>query len=150
MNPDHTLEALDLPTEDPAPDFREAIKPLIQRCSELTSDEIFQKAIIEARQAGTYCFTPDQFRASEQGKANEHVGLFEIHHVPGERQTPCWWPTAASTSAKRPLAGLKVVDLTRIIAAPSITRELAELGGLLSFTAQRGLFHRSLMLRQLA
>ena len=134
MNPDYTLKALDLPTENPASDFREAIKPLIQRCSELTSDEVFQKSIIEVRQAGTYCLTPDEFRASAQGKANEHVGLFEIHHVPNTKQKPCWWPSA-STSAERPLSGLKVVDLTRIIAAPSITRELAELGGKLSFVS---------------
>jgi crotonobetainyl-CoA:carnitine CoA-transferase CaiB-like acyl-CoA transferase len=32
------------------------------------------------------------------------------------------------TGVKRPLAGLKVLDITRVIAAPSITRGLAEMG----------------------
>jgi crotonobetainyl-CoA:carnitine CoA-transferase CaiB-like acyl-CoA transferase len=32
------------------------------------------------------------------------------------------------SSAERPLAGLKVIDLTRVIAAPTITRSLAEMG----------------------
>ena len=32
------------------------------------------------------------------------------------------------SSPQRPLAGLKVVDLTRVIAAPTITRSLAEMG----------------------
>jgi len=48
--------------------------------------------------------------------------------VPSANQPPCWWPDSPETSAQRPLAGLKVLDLTRVIAAPAVTRGLAELG----------------------
>ncbi|KAK7043884.1 hypothetical protein VNI00_008050 [Paramarasmius palmivorus] len=84
----------------------------------------------EYRQAGTICQTVDEYLSSEHGKANAHVGLYEVHHVPNPSQKPSWWSTPEGTRAdpSRPLFGLKVVDLTRIIAAPTIGRELAELG----------------------
>ncbi len=77
-------------------------------------------------QAGVIAESIHSFRESEHGKANAHVGLFEIHDVPATAYPPSWWP--GESSAERPLAGLKVVDLTRVIAAPAVTRGLAELG----------------------
>lgn len=81
------------------------------------------------RQAGTIAWTPEEYLKSEHGR-NSHVGLYEIQHVPNGSQKASWWPEnkALSSSPKRPLAGLKIVDLTRIIAGPAISRELAELG----------------------
>ncbi|KAI0533938.1 CoA-transferase family III domain-containing protein [Xylaria digitata] len=45
-------------------------------------------------------------------------------------QPAAWWPKNDSypPSPKRPLAGLKVVDLCRVIAGPAIARGLAEMG----------------------
>jgi hypothetical protein len=80
------------------------------------------------RQAGTVAWTPDEYFASEHGKANAHIDLYEIQSKENPKQIPSWWPETPKTSAQRPLAGLKVVDLTRIIAGPSITRSLAEMG----------------------
>lgn len=79
-------------------------------------------------QAGTICWTIDEYRASEHGKANAHVGLYEIHHHDNPRQAPGWWVSSPATSPNRPLAGLKVVELGRAVAAPTISRGLAELG----------------------
>lgn len=80
------------------------------------------------KQAGVVTETVDSFRATEHGKANAHVGLFEIQSVLNPSHKPSWWPPTAETSPSRPLAGLKVVGLIRIIAAPAVTRGLAELG----------------------
>ncbi|PPQ67240.1 hypothetical protein CVT24_011559 [Panaeolus cyanescens] len=90
------------------------------------------------RQAGTTCQSPQEYRDSVHGKANAHVGLYEIHHIPNETQKAGWWDNRASGTTGvqngggggklRPLQGLKIVDLSRIIAAPTISRELAELG----------------------
>ncbi|KXN81472.1 Succinate--hydroxymethylglutarate CoA-transferase [Leucoagaricus sp. SymC.cos] len=80
-------------------------------------------------QAGTICHSITEYRETPHGKANAHVGLYEIHHHTSSTQHPSWWPSIQNhTSPTRPLFGLKVLDLTRIIAAPTITRELAELG----------------------
>ncbi|ESK89134.1 CAIB/BAIF family enzyme [Moniliophthora roreri MCA 2997] len=84
----------------------------------------------EYRQAGTICQSTEEYLSSEHGKANAHVGLYEVHHIPNPSQKSTWWtmPEGTQPDPSRPLFGLKVVDLTRIIAAPTIGRELAELG----------------------
>jgi crotonobetainyl-CoA:carnitine CoA-transferase CaiB-like acyl-CoA transferase len=81
----------------------------------------------EHEQAGTICYTIDEFKATDHYKANAHVELFETHRV--DDGTPAsWWKLADQGSVERPLAGLKVLDLTRVIAAPAVTRSLAEYG----------------------
>lgn len=82
----------------------------------------------EYKQAGTICWTTEEYQNGEHGKANAHIRLYEIHEALNDQQPPCWWPESPQTSPKRPLASLKVVDLTMIIAAPAVTRGLAELG----------------------
>ncbi|KAJ8085869.1 hypothetical protein PM082_004688 [Marasmius tenuissimus] len=82
----------------------------------------------EYRQAGTICQSVDEYLTSEHGKANAHVGLYELHHVPNPSQKPSWWEPPSAPDPSRPLFGLKIIDLSRIIAAPTIGRELAELG----------------------
>ncbi|KIW37097.1 uncharacterized protein PV06_10724 [Exophiala oligosperma] len=127
MNPDPTLDYLGLPHDMPAASLQDAWPPYVKRVSELSSREIQDMADAN-RQAGVTCQSFDSYRASEHGKANSHVGLFEIKDCHNSLQPPCWWPDSPQTCAQRPLAGLKVVDLSRIIAAPAVTRGLAELG----------------------
>jgi CoA-transferase family III len=102
--------------------------PFQAKISQLSSTDLQTLAADKYRQAGTTCLSASEYFASEHGQANAHVGLLEIHPVLAASQPRCWWPATAQTSAKRPLAGLKVVDLTRVIAAPAVTRGLAELG----------------------
>lgn len=130
MNPDPTLDSIGLPHDMDAASVEDSWIPFKEKISKLDSVELQSLVTDKYRQAGVICNSVDEYFASEHGKANEHVGLFEIYSVPGSRvsQLPCWWPETPHTSAKRPLAGLKVVDLTRVIAAPAVTRGLAELG----------------------
>lgn len=128
MNPNPTLESLDLPLESPATSHEEAIGPFVEAVSKLESQELQHLETDVYRQAGTICYSTDEYRNSTHGKANEHVGLFEIRPHANEAQRPGWWPTVPQTSAARPLAGLKIVDLTRVIAGPAVSRSLAELG----------------------
>lgn len=96
--------------------------------SQIENSEMQRVASDVYRQAGVICESLDSFRSSDHGKANAHVGLFEIHPVSNLLQPATWWTSTPQTSASRPLEGLKVVDLTRVIAAPAVTRGLAELG----------------------
>jgi len=80
------------------------------------------------KQAGTICWTKEEYSQSDHGKANSHIGLFDLKSYPNPNQEAGWWNDVPWSSHKRPLAGLKVVGLTRIIAGPSITRGPAELG----------------------
>lgn len=127
LNPDPMLNVLGLPRTMDTDPGQEAWRPFQESVSKFTSVGLL-KATEEARQAGHVCNSFDEYCKSEHGRENAHVGLFEIHRVENSNHQPSWWPSASQTSASKPLAGLKVVDLTRIIAAPTVTRGLAELG----------------------
>jgi hypothetical protein len=128
MNPEPTQDSVGLPHELETKTPEESWAPYVEKVGEIDSAEMQRLASDVFKQAGTICWTKDEFRESEHGRANKHVGLYEIHDIENQKQGPCWWPDAPETSARRPLAGLKVVDLTRVIAAPAMTRGLAELG----------------------
>ncbi|KAK5019942.1 hypothetical protein LTR16_000022 [Cryomyces antarcticus] len=128
MNPEPTLDSIGLPHNMEAKTKEDAWKPFMEKISQIDSSDMQHRASDTYRQAGTICWTTDEYKQSVHGKANSHVGLFEIHEHPNPSQSACWWPDSPQTSAKRPLAGLKVVDITRVIAAPAIGRGLAELG----------------------
>ncbi|KAI1357860.1 CoA-transferase family III [Xylaria arbuscula] len=104
MNPDPTLTALGLPLFGKEDDTYESAVETIQAKS---SEDYF---------------------ASEHGQASGRIGLYELSKTGS--QPASWWPTNDSypASPQRPLAGLKVVDLCRVIAGPAITRSLAEMG----------------------
>tara|TARA_R110002003_G_scaffold228_14_gene16690 strand:+ start:4974 stop:6449 length:1476 start_codon:yes stop_codon:yes gene_type:complete len=128
MNPEPSQDSLGLPHEMDVTTPEEAWAPYEEKMAQIESKEMQRLASDVYRQAGTICWTTEEFKKSEHGKANAHVGLYEIHSVENKKQPACWWPDSPETSARRPLAGLKIVDLTRIIAAPAMTRGLAELG----------------------
>lgn len=128
MNPDPTQDSVGLSHFKDVASVEESWEPYVEKLAQIDSDEMQRLASDVHKQAGTICWTTEEFKNSEHGKANAHVGLYEIHPVVNEKQPPCWWSEIPETSAQRPLAGLKVVDLTRVIAAPAVTRGLAELG----------------------
>jgi crotonobetainyl-CoA:carnitine CoA-transferase CaiB-like acyl-CoA transferase len=99
-----------------------------EKVAQMHSEEVQRLASDVYKQAGTICYSAEEYAESEHGKANAHIGLYEIHHAKNKGHKACWWPSTAETSAQRPLAGLRVVDLTRVIAAPAVARGLAELG----------------------
>lgn len=131
MNPEPTLTALELPLDGQEGDTYDSTVERIQNVVAQHDSESLDKLMNEQyKQAGTIAWTVGEFLQSEHGQANAHVGLYELEKVEGCSQPASWWPDSPSmpSSPQRPLAGLKVVDLTRVIAAPTITRSLAEMG----------------------
>lgn len=128
MNPEPTQDSVGLPHNKDVASPEESWAPYEEKLAQIDSKEMQRLASDVYKQAGTICWSTEEFKNSEHGKANAHVGLYEIHDVKNEKQPACWWPEIPETSAQRPLAGLKIVDLTRIIAAPAVSRGLAELG----------------------
>ncbi|EEU43602.1 uncharacterized protein NECHADRAFT_45502 [Fusarium vanettenii 77-13-4] len=128
LNPTPTLQNVGLPAELDVGTYEDGVQIFQNAFSKLDSEKL-QAITDETRQAGTICYTTGEYLQSKHGRANEHVGLWEIHDRPNTNQVPCWFASPnVQADPSRPLAGLKVVDLTRIIAGPSITRSLAELG----------------------
>ncbi|BCS23627.1 uncharacterized protein APUU_40071S [Aspergillus puulaauensis] len=128
MNAVPSLTALDLPLTADYTSEAEASRVIQDRVSQLDSQELDTLMNEEYRQAGTICYSTEEFKHGDHGKHNAQAGLYELRHVPNVNQQPAWWKDSADTGVSRPLAGLKVIDLTRVIAGPSITKGLAELG----------------------
>ncbi|KAE8332299.1 CoA-transferase family III [Aspergillus sergii] len=131
LNADLTLDSIGFPRWRPDLQGRsreEILELYMDRMKEIESQDMEHRVSEIYGQAGTTCWSTEEYLASEHGRANSKVGLYEIHEHINPTQVPCWWPPSPDTSAKRPLAGLKVVDLTRVIAGPAITRSLAEMG----------------------
>ncbi|TFK34340.1 CoA-transferase family III domain-containing protein [Crucibulum laeve] len=129
MNHRPTQEALRVERDDEAKDIPSASRKYQERVSEwdaLALDELINE---KYRQAGTVCLTIEEYFASSHGKANAHVGLFEVHHIVNEKQKAGWWtPVEGKTTPSRPLFGLKVLEFTRAVASPIMGKELAEYG----------------------
>jgi crotonobetainyl-CoA:carnitine CoA-transferase CaiB-like acyl-CoA transferase len=129
LNPDPSLEAIGCPWDMPElTTVEDSWAPFVAKMAEKDAEEWDHILGEEARQAATICHSPAEYAESPQGKATADVGLYKIHHHPDPSLRSGWWQSVEATSVQRPLAGLKVVDLTRIVAGPSIGRGLAELG----------------------
>ncbi|KAJ5320049.1 hypothetical protein PENANT_c025G03727 [Penicillium antarcticum] len=128
MNANPSLTALEIPLDHPVSSMARAFKLIQDHVLRHDSNELDALMNETYRQAGTACLTTEEYKASKHGKANANAGLYELTHIPNRTQKPTWWQETSDTEVKRPLAGLKVLDLTRVIAGPSISRGLAEWG----------------------
>lgn len=131
LNSDPTLTALGLTLEGEPEDTYEAVVERIQnKVLEFEAPALDDLMNRQYRQAGTTVLSAEEYLATEHAQTNANVGLYEIISDKNSLQPPGWWPENNSFPPlpNRPLAGLKVVDLTRVIAGPTITRGLAELG----------------------
>ncbi|KAL4919194.1 CoA-transferase family III domain-containing protein [Aspergillus aurantiobrunneus] len=95
----------------------------MDKVAQWDADEIDRVANEEYRQAEVTCYTPDEFFASEQGQIMGKEPLYTLKKRPAPR-TP--WPTPKDPS--RPLAGIRVIDFSRVTAASVISKMLAALG----------------------
>ncbi|MCJ1471141.1 hypothetical protein MMC07_009789 [Pseudocyphellaria aurata] len=131
LNPDHTLTALGLPLEgEPEETFQEVVGRIQSKVSQFDAAALDELMNEQYRQAGTIAWSSEEYFAGEHGQQNSKIGLYELVQDVNSTQPAAWWPDHSSfpSSPSRPLAGLKIVDLTRVIAGPTITRSLAELG----------------------
>ncbi len=96
-------------------------KAAVQRALDGMSAEAFETAAAEAGLVVTACRSFEEWDRRPQGRAVAKLPLFFIEKI-GEA------PARPLAPAARPLSGIKVLDLTRIIAGPVCGRTLAAHG----------------------
>ncbi|KAF4870967.1 Succinyl-CoA--L-malate CoA-transferase beta subunit [Colletotrichum siamense] len=131
INPDPILKTLGMPADgEPIDTYDAVVERFAKVVAQYNWKELDELLNEKNKHEGCIAWSSQEYFASEQGKAVAHVGLYEIANANDASHTGTWWPENdhLPSSPQRPLAGLKVVDLSRIIAGPAVSRGLAELG----------------------
>ncbi|KAI9833037.1 MAG: hypothetical protein M1819_003870 [Sarea resinae] len=108
-------------------DYHECIKLIEKHVKQFSAGEL-EKMNAERRQAGVTCLTWEQFQETNHGQALIREPPWRVDDLETS-SPPAPFPNATHPSSKPEiLAGIKVLELCRIIAGPAIGRTLAEYG----------------------
>lgn len=127
MNSNKIQTMLGLPLHDPTLSEADTVKKYCETVASHSSEWLDVEANEHYRQAGTICLTPEEYLTSEQGRAMKDEPIYNLDQTSDERLPPVPWPSSDS-STFRPLEGIKMIDISRVIAAPTIAK-LAALYG---------------------
>ncbi|KAK4502035.1 hypothetical protein PRZ48_007846 [Zasmidium cellare] len=127
LNADPVLASLGMDGDYPnVTDSETAYNEIAKAASKLGSEELetmfWQKGL-----CGTICYTPEEFRATPMSKSLENWPLINYKRL-GQSDESSRVPFTPSPGDARPLSGIKVVELVRIIAGPVIGYTLASMG----------------------
>lgn len=123
------LRSLGIDPNFPAANPHEAYEHIASHLVHFKADEL-ELAAVRGGFCGQICYTPAAWRKSEMGRTLARHPLVNWRHLKYVTPTPPspLPPLRSDDEDRRPLRGVKVVELVRIIAGPVIGSTLAALG----------------------
>ncbi|OAP58767.1 hypothetical protein AYL99_06064 [Fonsecaea erecta] len=127
LNADPVLRAIGLDPATPCESCEDAYKIIGEEVRKFEPEQL-EMIHVHKGLCGSMCHTPEAWRQTQMHKELSKHPLVNYTHVPYMVPTPAVPFFPAPSRDKRPLAGIKVVELVRIIAGPVIGNTLASLG----------------------
>lgn len=126
LGADPVLESIGLDASIQCKDHADAYRIIGEEVRKFGPEELEMRHIQNGL-CGSICYTPAQWRGTRMHKELAKHPLLNYTHASYMPPTPAV-PLPAPKVDERPLAGIKVVELVRIIAGPVIGNTLASLG----------------------
>ncbi|KAL4728111.1 hypothetical protein ACLX1H_004846 [Fusarium chlamydosporum] len=127
MNAEPVLKSIGVNPSEAITSNEEAAAHIAKFTSKLSPEKLEFTNLINGN-CGSVCFTPKQWNESEMGKSLAAHPLINVKPQPQAIPTPPVAFPPLDPSDKRPLAGVKVVEMTRVIAGPQIGVILSSFG----------------------
>jgi hypothetical protein len=127
MNNTATLEMIGIDPKTPISSNEEAAEFITRHTKNFSPAELELKNLMEGL-CGSICFTPQQWNESTMGKSLAAHPLVNVKQQKQAVPTPPISFPPLNPQDRRPLAGVKIVELTRVIAGPEVGTILAAFG----------------------
>ncbi|EUC40619.1 hypothetical protein COCMIDRAFT_108348 [Bipolaris oryzae ATCC 44560] len=127
MNAPPTLKMIGIDPSTPVSSNEEAAALIAEHTKQFSPAELELKNLMNGL-CGSICFTPQQWNESTMGKSLAAHPLVNVKQQKQAISTPPISFPPLSPQDRRPLAGVKIVELTRVIAGPEVGTILAAFG----------------------
>jgi hypothetical protein len=127
MNAEPVLKSIGIDTKANVSTNEEAAKLIAEHTKNYSPEELEMNNLLHGF-CGSICFTPEQWNQSSMGKSLAAHNLVNVKKQTHAVPTPPISFPPLNPHDPRPLAGIKVVELTRVIAGPVIGTVLASFG----------------------
>ncbi|RGP78410.1 hypothetical protein FLONG3_3546 [Fusarium longipes] len=127
MNAVPVLKSIGIDPSEAISSNEEAAAHIAKFTSKLSPEKLELTNLLNGN-CGSICFTPKQWNESEMGKSLAAHPLINVKPQPQAIPTPPVAFPPLDPSDQRPLAGVKVVEMTRVIAGPQIGAILSSFG----------------------